>query len=299
MGIIIHFSMAGTVIALILSTLCLFAGHKNGFMEDYYLITLNTSTLGHDIFARKSTPAITAPTTGSAGLFLTNLANDVEDEVMGELSNITNNVVDKITDELGIHDWYSLHLMDMCYGKFEPNATDDAGKRVENCSVAKPMYHFNITGQLSQELLAGPLDIDLSDIQWPDMIQDGLNALSMASDATFIFYVTGLIGAGFAIITTLISLFHQTKRLVFWGNCGLSISSLAILIASIAVTVVLDKATGLINRYGNNIGVFANKGAGFLKLTWAAVGCMLFAVAARIVDFCLHERKSGKRHSEE
>jgi hypothetical protein len=107
-----------------------------------YYFKLNTSTLGHDIFARKSTPAITAPTTGSAGSFLTNLANDVEDEVMGELSNITNNVVDKITDELGIHDWYSLHLMDMCYGKFEPNATDDAGKRVENCSVAKPMCSY-------------------------------------------------------------------------------------------------------------------------------------------------------------
>jgi hypothetical protein len=35
--------------ALILSFLCLFAGHKKGFMEDYSLLTLNTSAVGQNL----------------------------------------------------------------------------------------------------------------------------------------------------------------------------------------------------------------------------------------------------------
>ena len=37
------------VAAMVLSFLCLFAGHKKGFMEDHTIVRLNTSSLGYNL----------------------------------------------------------------------------------------------------------------------------------------------------------------------------------------------------------------------------------------------------------
>lgn len=294
------FPLLLAIVAFVLSMLCLFAGHKKGFMEDYHIITLNTSTLGHNLIPSSTNDDGPTPTSTSLGSFFSNLADDTADKVTDELNDIVNDVADELADKLGIHEWYSLHLMDMCYGEYKPNTTaPGASKNITRCTNATAMFHFDITKQLDSELELGPLNISLSDINWPDQIQDGLDALNAAMDATFILYCIGIAGAGLAIIASLVALFLHGSRLVSLGNWGLAgISFLALLIASIIVTIVQDKASDVINKYGNDIGAYAYKGTKYLIVTWVSVAAMFLALVAWTVEFCIGKRNNKREYTE-
>lgn len=138
--------------------------------------------------------------------------------------------------------------------------------------------HFDISGQLSKELQLGHLDLDLSAIGWPSSIQDGLNSLSTAINALFVFYIVGTAAVGLAILSSLVAFFPRSSRFASFSNCGLlSVSFVSLLIASVVVTIVQVKAVTLINKYGNGIGLYASKGGRYLILTWAAVVVLFLA----------------------
>jgi hypothetical protein len=118
-------------------------------------------------------------------------------------------------------------------------------------------------------------------------------------DATFILYCIGIAAAGLAIIASLVALFLHGSRMVSLGNWGLaSISFLALLIASIIVTIVQKKAADVINKHGNDIGVFAYKGRKYLILTWVSVAAMFLALAAWTVEFCVGRRNNKREYTE-
>jgi hypothetical protein len=159
--------------------------------------------------------------------------------------------------------------------------------------------HFNISEQISNELQAGKLHLDLSDIDWPSNIQNGLNDLNIALDTLFVLYAMGTAAAGVSIFTALIALFLHGSRLVSFGNWGLaSLSFFALLIASLIITIVQIKAVDLINKYGNSIGVYAYKGNKFLILTWVAVAIMLLAVTAWSVEYCIARKIRSREYTE-
>jgi hypothetical protein len=156
--------------------------------------------------------------------------------------------------------------------------------------------HFDISKQLNQELEVGPLHINLSTIDWPPEIQDGLNALHTAIDATFVLYATGIAAAGCA---SLLAIFLHGSRLINFGNLGLTwLSFITLLTASIIITVIQMKTTHLINKYGNEIGVYAYKGTKYLILTWVAVATMSLAALAWLVEFCVGKRNGGREYME-
>lgn len=126
-----------------------------------------------------------------------------------------------------------------------------------------------------------------------------MNALNIAFDALFVLYAMGTAAAGASIFTALIALFLNGSRVVSFANWGLaSLSFFALLIASLIITIVQIKAVNLINKYGNNIGVYAYKGNKFLILTWVAVAIILLAVTAWSVDYCIARRIRNREYTE-
>ncbi len=56
--------------------------------------------------------------------------------VESELASAEDDIADKLADDLGIKQFYSLHAMDTCEGYFTPNATTPgAGYNVTNCTA--------------------------------------------------------------------------------------------------------------------------------------------------------------------
>ena len=270
--------------ALVLSLLCLFAGNTKTFLQNGDLLTLNMSRLGYvgDVFN----------TTDGDGGFLDNLINDAQDD----LNDLINDATTDIASALNISDFYSVHVMDYCEGMFEPNSTLAAEngtkirKNTTYCSRRNAFFHFNVT-QIVEAAL--PDQINLTDINWPDAITDAQNTIRTASIATVILFVLGIIFTGLALFGAIIGIF-TTGRVSACFNVVLDfLAFLALVISSVLVTIVINKAVNALNKYGNDIGISATKGKLFLGMTWAATALMFIAFAVSIVQLIMG-RKDGR-----
>lgn len=287
------FPLALAITAFVLSLLCILAGRKPGFMENYHIVALNTSTLGHNLIPTTATTSDT-PTSTSSGLdsiysALTGDINNITDSIENDLNDILNTAADDLASALGIKEWYSLHMMDMCEGIYSPNATTKGAKyNTTNCTNPMTMYHFNPTKQIEDELAKGGLNVTLSDIDYPSNIQDSINQLHTAVDATFALYCIGIAFSGLAMCGALFELFSNGSRLISFANWGIcSLASTALLSSSIIITVAASKIAHEVNHNGNDIGMYAYKGHKFLGLTWGAAVAMFVASSAWVVEFCV------------
>lgn len=274
--------------ALILSFLCLFAGHKKDFMEDYHLLTLNTSMIGETVINETRSTDTSNP--------LTNLLNSISNTG----SEVINDAIGEVTQRLGIEDFYSAHMLNYCEGQYTPletaNATvsqDEISKNVTECSKNRAMYKFDPTAILEEALnRTTGLDVTLDDINWPEDIDTGIKTLNALMGAMFVLYCI-------AIALIFVSLLAAAAAVLLSGRLSACvnflISVLAFLsigLASALVTAVIVKATDIINDKGNDIGLEARWGGKFLALTWAATGLMLVVVLTWVVDFCIGRRRN-------
>jgi hypothetical protein len=167
-------------------------------------------------------------------------------------------------------------MLTYCEGQYTPaevaNATvseKDISKNVTQCSKEKAMYQFDPKAIIQEALnKTTGSKVTLDDLKWPQDIDNGIRALNALMAAMFVLYIIAIMVATLAFI--------------------------AIGLASALVTAVMVKATGIINQYGNDIGVEANWGGKFLGLTWAATALMLVVLIAWVVEFCIGRRQTKR-----
>ncbi|CVK96962.1 hypothetical protein FPRO06_04137 [Fusarium proliferatum] len=287
-----------SMVAFILSMLCLFAGHKEGFMEEYSVARLNTSMIGHNVLDTDS-DASSNDNDEDDGFFgkVTDKWNEVKDDVKGKINDITGDVADKLADTIGISEWYSIHVMATCDGQYKPNATSPgAGYNVTNCTNSAPEKRFNLTEMLDKQLEVGPFQMNLADINWPDDIQDSIDLLNTALLVTFVFYVLAVGFSGLAMVASAGAFFLFARRGVNAVNVILSgLAALVLLIASILVTVAGKKGVNKINDVGDDVGLSASVGKKFLALTWAAAALMIIAAIYWVMHLCLMRRERKRQ----
>lgn len=96
---------------------------------------LNTSTLGYDLVP---TSDQSEDRDGFRGWL-----DDIQDEAADFLNDIGNDIADRLSEEIGISQWYSIHMMTLCRGEFEPNATEsDPDLNVTSCTRSSPDSEF-------------------------------------------------------------------------------------------------------------------------------------------------------------
>jgi len=273
-------TLACAIAAFVLSMLCLFAGSSKSFLQHADLLTLNVSRIGHTSLFNTSD--------GSGGVFST-LLNDLE----GDIDNLLNNVTSDIATALDLPDFFNVHIMDFCEGTYMPNTTDrHAHENITECSNRTTSFHFQPTKIVQEHLPSG---ITLEDIHWPDEVQKAEQDLKVASIAMTIFYVIGSTFAGIALLAAVWDVFAN-GRLSAMVNFLIDILAfLAIGIASAISTAIIVKAVDTINKFGNDIGIAAYKGATFLGMTWAATAVMLLASMVSIAQCCAG-RPRNKRY---
>jgi hypothetical protein len=185
------------------------------------------------------------------------------------------------------------------------------GYHISGYQVNYRADHFDPAGTIDSELKVGPLHINLTTIQWPQSLTDGIDALNDALDATFIIYVIGIAACGLVIIFSVVMFFLPSKYNITATNhhyhsrfisvlAGLLaiVAFLALAIASAIVTVIMVKIVNLVTQYGNNIGVYAYRGNKFLAVTWAATGVMLLTVMAWAAECCFRRRMKRREWAE-
>lgn len=103
------------------------------------------SSFGKDLLptgTSEDEPEATESDRGGIGGFLDDLgdkADDLKDDVTDKVNDALNDAADKLADTLGISEWYSFHVMNVCKGDFAPNATvPGAWYNTTNCTAREP-----------------------------------------------------------------------------------------------------------------------------------------------------------------
>lgn len=121
-------------------------------MDEYNILTLNTSALGQQAIQRiASGQSPTATTTSSSGDPIGSIIasatalipSSLASEAAGLLGQAGSAVADDLADSIGISEFYSIHAMDFCQGEFEPSAsTPGASHNVTSCTPAMDFSEF-------------------------------------------------------------------------------------------------------------------------------------------------------------
>ncbi|KAF3768303.1 hypothetical protein M406DRAFT_249383 [Cryphonectria parasitica EP155] len=175
------------IISLVLTMLALIAGKSPGFMEDYHILLLNTSMLDQNLLtAQTSRELDPSPTSceslgGTLGNLCASATAALESSVssdLAELPSIEDDIADKLAKELGIKQWYSLHVMNICQGTFTPNVTTlRVGYNVSSCTQPLNTTLLNISTLLDHQLKMGPLHLNLNKLGFTQDFQDQLNKI--------------------------------------------------------------------------------------------------------------------------
>ncbi|GAB7357026.1 hypothetical protein MBLNU459_g7852t1 [Dothideomycetes sp. NU459] len=279
--------------AFVLSMLCIFAGSKKGFMEDYAIVTLNTSRLGENVLNSS---------TSSSGNILTNwlhnITNSIDQDIDDDISDLAK--------EIGIHDFYSAHLLTFCEGYYTPasvaNSTlpkKDIHKNTTSCSNKTAFFTFDPTYTLQRELNnSGHGNVNLTDLHFPSAVEDGLRALRVAQKAAFILYciAAGLLAV--SALTALVAFFFSGRLSAFVNILIAGLAFLAILVASAITTAVAVKAARVVNDHGKTVGISATKGAKFLVITWVAAGLAFLNILVWMFECVVGHRRHRQSRSQ-
>jgi len=271
--------------------LCLFAGHKKDFMEDYHLITLNTSHIGQNL--------LNESTSGNPDNPFSVLFHNITNSITGEINDLAGD----IAKELGLQDFYSAHILDYCEGSYVPtpltNATisqKDIHKNVTKCSNQTAGYEFDPAAALEKSLQDAGVDVTLDDLNWPEDIQNGLDALHALQKAVFILYCIGIALTFVALLTALVGVFATGHLTALINIMTSALAWIALTIASVIVTVVINKGSSIINKYGNPIGVEAHRGTKFLIITWVGTGFVILASITWCFECITGHRQTKQTH---
>ncbi|KAI0890192.1 uncharacterized protein GGS22DRAFT_194366 [Annulohypoxylon maeteangense] len=286
-------SIAGFVLAMI----AIFAGtgSQQQALEDYHLIAINMSDFGHDLIP-------TSTSSGSQPSSTSSLWDDLQGAITDQLNDIIGDIADELSKELGISQWYSLHVMTACEGNFAPNATSQgAWYNTTNCTAQSPGVHLNLTALIQKELSAGPLKLNASKLPIPSKIQEAIDYLNSFLLATFTLYALGAGLSGLSFLSSIVALTLSRRSpnpitpAVSAINITLTaLATLALALASAIATAIAKKGVQEINDAGDGVGISAVEGSKLMVVSWVAFAVMLAATAFWGLA-CWVPRRRGRR----
>jgi hypothetical protein len=257
------------------------------------------SNFGHDLVPTPTSGGSEPTTTDSSweGWFTSAIAT-LASEIGDELNDIEDDIADKLSAELGISQWYSIHVMTACEGNFSPNATaPGAGYNTTNCSSQQTGYQFNLTEVLDREISVGPLDLNAADIPIPDDISDAVTYVNKFLLSIFVLFCIGAGFTGLSFLGSIAALSIGTlgksragstktgpSRSMALINAILSgLAALALMAGAAITTAVAKKGQEQINDKGAEVGISANAGTKFIIITWVSFAAMFVALLYWIV----------------
>lgn len=253
-----------------------------------------------------SSPLSTFLTT-ITGLNLTQAINDTANAGLDAFAG-------SIASVLGISDFYSMHLLKYCEGKYVPgaipNATlkkSDIHRDVANCSDQFGLANFSPNGAIASSLNQSGTGISLSNLNLTSSGSSGsgsnfsssIGQLNKAVKTALAFYIMAVLFNFLAIVAAVwwLSDVHDTrlrKPLVTTICCQAANGMVST--GSFDVTVLAVLSDKYINRAASSLNLSVDRGNGFLGLTWSAFICSAIALMPpMMVSLVILNRKRKER----
>lgn len=214
----------------------------------------------------------------------------VRDVFDSATEDVLDPIASSITEAFHLNDFYSAHLLNYCEGSFahDPDADGSASgsqvpRKVTACSSLNASNVFDPLAVLEEQIKG--VGKGLRAFDWPYEVTTGLTALKKAQHATVALYLVAVASMLFSLVVILGScIVFQSKLLTVVVLTLESISTAALGLATILVTLTTMKSTELVNSLGGDIGLHATIGAKFLGLSWAAWSSILIATTLLLLS---------------
>ncbi|KAI1491888.1 actin cortical patch SUR7/pH-response regulator pali [Biscogniauxia mediterranea] len=298
-----------SIVGFVLTMVALFAGTgpQRHALQDYHLIAVNMSSFGRDLVASATSSDSSSRATSNDSSWSTaeNSLRSIGDDITDGVNDIVNDYVDSLARQLGISQWYSVHIMTACEGYFAPNATTPgAWYNTTNCTAQQPGVQLNLSDIVATEIRAGPLYIDVADLLIPEGIQEAIDTLNKFTRAVFVLYVLGSAFSGLSFLACVAVLTLKGRdggSGVGWAtllaNAALAgLAALALAIGSAVATAIQRRGVAEINDRGAGSGITGIAGPKFLIISWVAFAAMFVALLFWAVPCCLPRRRRRHRH---
>lgn len=290
------FPLACTSIALLLSYLAIFAGTHNDMMENYDLVTFNVSRIGVDYFKEKQAQQNSSQSSSGghdgllSGLVQTvgSEIHNVTDKLESELESALSNVTQSIAREIGLHDFYSIHVLNHCegYWKKDGKGNETSQRNVTYCSgQSNGISRFNLSTTLERGLNSSHVNVTLSKLHWPQAIDDAEHKVNQAFSASFAFLCLGIIFESIAWFACMLGLFADGRWSAIANVASSWVAVFALIISNSVLTWGATMLTDVVNKVGKDINVNASRGNWFLSLTWTPMGLMVLAGCVWLYEF--------------
>ncbi|KAK3939784.1 hypothetical protein QBC46DRAFT_386962 [Diplogelasinospora grovesii] len=251
------------------------------------------STLGQNVIP---TPTIGPSGGGSpncGGGFLDTICSAGESAagaVVSAAASVESLAAGAITKQLGIKQYYSLHLTDVCQGDFQPDPTDKNAKPdIASCTKPFDTGDTDILGILNQELDIGPLKIDLSKLGFTQDLENAFQLIPRVLAVTGYFFLLASLLTGLLMVCTAAVAFlgdgSMERVLVLTLLAVSSLSWLMTFMGAIVLTIGEEKVRKEVNDKGNGIGIFASSGSAFFFLVWMAAILTTSVLVTSVIRF--------------
>ncbi|KAK3393287.1 actin cortical patch SUR7/pH-response regulator pali [Podospora didyma] len=284
------FPIAASIAAFVLVLLALLAGQNPGFMEDYDVISFNTSALGKNLVLNAAKDDEPTPTGGGFCSDLpgflgkgcataTAAIGSIESAIVSEVNDIANDIADHLSAELGIHQFYSLHALSICEGSFSPNATANGATRNVTRCIKGATEGYNISAIIDHQLQIGPFELGIDDLGFDDELQSAMDTLNSAIKAFVILLSISVALTGLSLLTSIAGFIRYTRPVLIVNVVIASLAFIMLLACSLVITIGARKAATEVTEKGDDIGLYATAGSKYTAITWAAVGLMFVTFA--------------------
>ncbi|PMD29659.1 hypothetical protein L207DRAFT_574053 [Hyaloscypha variabilis F] len=231
--------------------------------------------------------------TSELKVLFSSLISNFTAKVDNGLSKAEVTVAEGITNALGIQDFYSLHLRDICSGTFSSSSDLRTRFNITACfpySVAAPGL-VGLISKIPSSTTVLTTNITLPVITQVQELSIYLTHLTHTLDQIiFAFYLITLISSGFLILGSIAQFFLPTSSILIYANLVISTLNLtSSLSASAATTAFLTTANNIINIFGSALNLHSDLGTSFLILTWTSFATALltnwYIIAVWFIEF--------------
>ncbi|KAE9376271.1 hypothetical protein N431DRAFT_529122 [Stipitochalara longipes BDJ] len=265
-------------------------GTSTGSSTDLFI-----QNLVSNIISKTGSRLLDSLTGSGSGLkvLLSNIISNFTTKVDNGLSKAEGTVAEGITNALGIQEFYSLHLRDVCSGTLSNSSDPHAKFNITACfpySVAASGL-VGLISKIPSSTTVLTTNITIPVItQVQEMSVYLTNLTNTLDQVIFAFYIIALISSGFVILGSIAQFLLPTSGMVMYANLITSTLTAAFaLSASVTTTAFITTANNIINIFGTALGLRAELSPAFLALTWAGFAAALltnwYLVAVWFVEF--------------
>ncbi|KAK3071714.1 hypothetical protein LTR53_008143 [Teratosphaeriaceae sp. CCFEE 6253] len=307
-----------TAIALLLSILCVFAGHKPGMMESYAVFTLNTSRIGENILQnldakissvhfKRSEPVFVGeirPTVTASPTTIITMAPRGLGSALSSLTSKAGSDIDSLTSDAGsaVHSASSaVHSkatsIESAVGSAATSALGAAKTSI--IKAVNKAYHGVIADLNLQDFYSVHISTTCEGTyQFKNGTNITVGASGLPTKGTHphvdscsshsvidpmqlirILYWIGVVLTGVALVLGIVGLVRPTRKIALLNVLGTVPAFLLIFLASAVTHGVAVGAEHLVNFIGKDIGVAGHRGDKFLQLTWTTSMLLLINMA--------------------